>query len=131
MESVCVQFPSMLGQHVPKCNTVRFQHTAHQSVGERVGSPFSLRLVSHAHCILFLFIQIRQNLSEVLLATMNILFTQYKRLKGTGPATPARPPRVIEDRDSVRFSLPFWRGKSQGETLIASVLVGEVVALVH
>ncbi|XP_060644058.1 nuclear pore complex protein Nup93 isoform X2 [Anolis sagrei] len=44
--------------------------------------------------------EIRQNLSEVLLATMNILFTQYKRLKGTSPATPARPPRVVEDRDS-------------------------------
>uniref|UniRef100_A0A6J0UU95 Nuclear pore complex protein Nup93 n=2 Tax=Pogona vitticeps TaxID=103695 RepID=A0A6J0UU95_9SAUR len=44
--------------------------------------------------------EIRQNLSEVLLATMNILFNQYKRLKGTGPATPARPSRAIEDRDS-------------------------------
>ncbi|XP_015276875.1 PREDICTED: nuclear pore complex protein Nup93 [Gekko japonicus] len=44
--------------------------------------------------------EIRHNLSEVLLATMNILFTQYKRLKGTSPATPARPQRVIEDRDS-------------------------------
>ncbi|XP_069496428.1 nuclear pore complex protein Nup93 isoform X1 [Ambystoma mexicanum] len=44
--------------------------------------------------------EIRHNLSEVLLATMNILFTQYKRLKGTGPATPARPQRVMEDRDS-------------------------------
>ncbi|KAJ7312147.1 hypothetical protein JRQ81_006491 [Phrynocephalus forsythii] len=44
--------------------------------------------------------EIRQNLSEVLLATMNILFTQYKRLKGTGPATPARPSRVMEDQDS-------------------------------
>lgn len=48
------------------------------------------------------FVQIRHNLSEVLLATMNILFTQYKRMKGTSPATPARPQRVIEDRDSVR-----------------------------
>uniref|UniRef100_A0A8C2SY49 Nuclear pore complex protein Nup93 n=1 Tax=Coturnix japonica TaxID=93934 RepID=A0A8C2SY49_COTJA len=46
--------------------------------------------------------EIRHNLSEVLLATMNILFTQYKRMKGTSPATPARPQRVIEDRDSVR-----------------------------
>uniref|UniRef100_A0A8C9G4Q4 Nuclear pore complex protein Nup93 n=1 Tax=Pavo cristatus TaxID=9049 RepID=A0A8C9G4Q4_PAVCR len=44
--------------------------------------------------------EIRHNLSEVLLATMNILFTQYKRMKGTSPATPARPQRVIEDRDS-------------------------------
>ncbi|XP_078067157.1 nuclear pore complex protein Nup93 [Mustelus asterias] len=44
--------------------------------------------------------EIRHNLSEVLLATMNILFTQYKRLKGTSPATPARPQCVMEDRDS-------------------------------
>ncbi|XP_042196200.1 nuclear pore complex protein Nup93 isoform X1 [Callorhinchus milii] len=44
--------------------------------------------------------EIRHNLSEVLLATMNILFTQYKRLKGTSSATPARPQRVMEDRDS-------------------------------
>ncbi|XP_050778726.1 nuclear pore complex protein Nup93 isoform X2 [Gopherus flavomarginatus] len=44
--------------------------------------------------------EIRHNLSEVLLATMNILFTQYKRMKGTSPATPARPQRVMEDRDS-------------------------------
>ncbi|XP_026527796.1 nuclear pore complex protein Nup93 [Notechis scutatus] len=44
--------------------------------------------------------EIRHNLSEVLLATMNILFTQYKRLKCASPATPARPARVIEDRDS-------------------------------
>uniref|UniRef100_A0A8C7DZK9 Nuclear pore complex protein Nup93 n=1 Tax=Naja naja TaxID=35670 RepID=A0A8C7DZK9_NAJNA len=47
--------------------------------------------------------EIRHNLSEVLLATMNILFTQYKRLKCASPATPARPTRVIEDRDSVSF----------------------------
>uniref|UniRef100_A0A8C0IGU5 Nuclear pore complex protein Nup93 n=1 Tax=Bubo bubo TaxID=30461 RepID=A0A8C0IGU5_BUBBB len=47
--------------------------------------------------------EIRHNLSEVLLATMNILFTQYKRMKGTSPATPARPQRVMEDRDSVRL----------------------------
>lgn len=44
--------------------------------------------------------EIRHNLSEVLLATMNILFTQYKRMKGTSPATPTRPQRVMEDRDS-------------------------------
>ncbi|XP_075017095.1 nuclear pore complex protein Nup93 isoform X2 [Calonectris borealis] len=44
--------------------------------------------------------EIRHNLSEVLLATMNILFSQYKRMKGTSPATPARPQRVMEDRDS-------------------------------
>uniref|UniRef100_A0A8C6XJV9 Nuclear pore complex protein Nup93 n=1 Tax=Naja naja TaxID=35670 RepID=A0A8C6XJV9_NAJNA len=50
--------------------------------------------------------EIRHNLSEVLLATMNILFTQYKRLKCASPATPARPTRVIEDRDSVILKLP-------------------------
>uniref|UniRef100_A0A8C5T4T4 Nuclear pore complex protein Nup93 n=1 Tax=Malurus cyaneus samueli TaxID=2593467 RepID=A0A8C5T4T4_9PASS len=44
--------------------------------------------------------EIKHNLSEVLLATMNILFTKYKRMKGTSPATPARPQRVMEDRDS-------------------------------
>uniref|UniRef100_A0A287BGY5 Nuclear pore complex protein Nup93 n=1 Tax=Sus scrofa TaxID=9823 RepID=A0A287BGY5_PIG len=46
--------------------------------------------------------EIRHNLSEVLLATMNILFTQFKRLKGTSPSSASRPQRVIEDRDSVR-----------------------------
>ncbi|XP_051627186.1 nuclear pore complex protein Nup93 isoform X1 [Manacus candei] len=44
--------------------------------------------------------EIKHNLSEVLLATMNILFTKYKRMKGTSPTTPARPQRVMEDRDS-------------------------------
>uniref|UniRef100_A0A8C3UYX6 Nuclear pore complex protein Nup93 n=1 Tax=Catharus ustulatus TaxID=91951 RepID=A0A8C3UYX6_CATUS len=47
--------------------------------------------------------EIKHNLSEVLLATMNILFTKYKRMKGTSPTTPARPQRVMEDRDSVRI----------------------------
>nr|7ZOX_A Chain A, Nuclear pore complex protein Nup93 [Xenopus laevis] len=45
--------------------------------------------------------EIRHNLSEILLATMNILFTQYKRLKGSGPTTLGRPQRVQEDKDSV------------------------------
>ncbi|XP_070254010.1 nuclear pore complex protein Nup93 isoform X2 [Myotis yumanensis] len=44
--------------------------------------------------------EIRHNLSEVLLATMNILFTQFKRLKGTSPSSASRPQRVIEDHDS-------------------------------
>ncbi|KAJ7415360.1 Nuclear pore complex protein Nup93 [Pitangus sulphuratus] len=44
--------------------------------------------------------EIKHNLSEVLLATMNILFTKYKRMKGASPTTPARPQRVMEDRDS-------------------------------
>ncbi|XP_055992174.1 nuclear pore complex protein Nup93 [Sorex fumeus] len=44
--------------------------------------------------------EIRHNLSEVLLATMNILFTQFKRLKGTSPSSTSRPQRVMEDRDS-------------------------------
>uniref|UniRef100_A0A3Q1G119 Nuclear pore complex protein Nup93 n=1 Tax=Acanthochromis polyacanthus TaxID=80966 RepID=A0A3Q1G119_9TELE len=43
--------------------------------------------------------EVRHNLSEVLLATMNILFTQYKRLKGAPAGTPGRPQRSIEDRD--------------------------------
>uniref|UniRef100_A0A671S1G8 Nuclear pore complex protein Nup93 n=1 Tax=Sinocyclocheilus anshuiensis TaxID=1608454 RepID=A0A671S1G8_9TELE len=43
--------------------------------------------------------EIRHNLSEVLLATMNILFTQYKRLKGAAAGTPGRPQRTLEDRD--------------------------------
>uniref|UniRef100_A0AAY4EM90 Nuclear pore complex protein Nup93 n=1 Tax=Denticeps clupeoides TaxID=299321 RepID=A0AAY4EM90_9TELE len=46
--------------------------------------------------------EVRHNLSEVLLATMNILFTQYKRLKGAPAGTPGRPHRPPEDRDSVR-----------------------------
>uniref|UniRef100_A0A8C9RRE7 Nuclear pore complex protein Nup93 n=1 Tax=Scleropages formosus TaxID=113540 RepID=A0A8C9RRE7_SCLFO len=44
--------------------------------------------------------EVRHNLSEVLLATMNILFTQYKRLKGAAAGTPGRPQRSVEDRDS-------------------------------
>ncbi|XP_016320834.1 nuclear pore complex protein Nup93 isoform X1 [Sinocyclocheilus anshuiensis] len=43
--------------------------------------------------------EIRHNLSEVLLATMNILFTQYKRLKGAAAGRPGRPQRTLEDRD--------------------------------
>uniref|UniRef100_A0AAR2J6P0 Nuclear pore complex protein Nup93 n=1 Tax=Pygocentrus nattereri TaxID=42514 RepID=A0AAR2J6P0_PYGNA len=46
--------------------------------------------------------EVRHNLSEVLLATMNILFTQYKRLKGVPAGTPGRQQRPLEDRDSVR-----------------------------
>uniref|UniRef100_A0A671M2R7 Nuclear pore complex protein Nup93 n=1 Tax=Sinocyclocheilus anshuiensis TaxID=1608454 RepID=A0A671M2R7_9TELE len=46
--------------------------------------------------------EIRHNLSEVLLATMNILFTQYKRLKGAAAGRPGRPQRTLEDRDMVR-----------------------------
>ncbi|XP_063801480.1 nuclear pore complex protein Nup93 [Pseudophryne corroboree] len=45
--------------------------------------------------------EIRHNLSEVLLATMNILFTQYKRLKSSGPSTLGRQQRVVDDKDSV------------------------------
>lgn len=43
--------------------------------------------------------EVRHNLSEVLLATMNILFTQHKRLKGTPAGTPGRPQRTLEERD--------------------------------
>ncbi|XP_035013406.1 nuclear pore complex protein Nup93 isoform X2 [Hippoglossus stenolepis] len=43
--------------------------------------------------------EVRHNLSEVLLATMNILYTQYKRLKGAPAGTPGRPQRTMEDRD--------------------------------
>uniref|UniRef100_A0A3Q3BQS7 Nuclear pore complex protein Nup93 n=1 Tax=Kryptolebias marmoratus TaxID=37003 RepID=A0A3Q3BQS7_KRYMA len=42
--------------------------------------------------------EVRHNLSEVLLATMNILFTQYKRLKGAPAGTPGRSQRTVEDR---------------------------------
>ncbi|KAI4873856.1 hypothetical protein NFI96_012985 [Prochilodus magdalenae] len=45
--------------------------------------------------------EVRHNLSEVLLATMNILFTQYKRLKGVTAGTPGRQQRTLEDRDSL------------------------------
>lgn len=51
--------------------------------------------------VFFLSLQVRHNLSEVLLATMNILFTQYKRLKGAAAGTPGRQQRALEDRDSV------------------------------
>uniref|UniRef100_A0A8C1ZL22 Nuclear pore complex protein Nup93 n=1 Tax=Cyprinus carpio TaxID=7962 RepID=A0A8C1ZL22_CYPCA len=47
--------------------------------------------------------EIRHNLSEVLLATMNILFTQYKRLKGAAAGTPGRPQRTLEDGDMVKL----------------------------
>lgn len=53
----------------------------------------------------FIFIpnsQVRHNLSEVLLATMNILFTQHKRLKGAPAGTPGRSQRSMEDKDMVR-----------------------------
>lgn len=56
--------------------------------------------IVYSLCVLF-FAQIRQNLSEVLLATMNILYTQYKRLKGSGSSTVGRQQRVLEDKDSV------------------------------
>lgn len=52
----------------------------------------------HFRCVL----QVRHNLSEVLLATMNILFTQHKRLKGATTGTPGRLQRTMEDRDMVR-----------------------------
>ncbi|CAN2389518.1 nuclear pore complex assembly [Pristimantis euphronides] len=45
--------------------------------------------------------EIRHNLSEVLLATMNILYTKYKRLKSSGPSTLGRMQRVLDDKDSV------------------------------
>lgn len=48
------------------------------------------------------FAQVRHNLSEVLLSTMNILFTQHKRLKGVGAGTPGRMQRTAEDKDMVR-----------------------------
>lgn len=54
----------------------------------------------HFHGVL----QVRHNLSEVLLATMNILFTQHKRLKGATTGTPGRLQRTMEDRDMVRGS---------------------------
>ncbi|XP_020336261.1 nuclear pore complex protein Nup93-like [Oncorhynchus kisutch] len=44
--------------------------------------------------------EVRHNLSEVLLATMNILFMQYKRLKGATAGASGRPQRSMEDRDS-------------------------------
>lgn len=46
--------------------------------------------------------QVRHNLSEVLLATINILFTQHKRLKGVPAGTPGRSQRNVEDKDMVR-----------------------------
>uniref|UniRef100_A0AAQ4PGR5 Nuclear pore complex protein Nup93 n=1 Tax=Gasterosteus aculeatus aculeatus TaxID=481459 RepID=A0AAQ4PGR5_GASAC len=43
--------------------------------------------------------EVRHNLSEVLLVTMNILLTQHKRLKAAPAGTPGRPLRTAEDRD--------------------------------
>ncbi len=60
--------------------------------------------MTFSRCVL-IFSQIRHNLSEVLLATMNILFTQYKRLKGAAAGTPGRPQRTLEDRDMVKHLL--------------------------
>ncbi|MEQ2315998.1 hypothetical protein AMECASPLE_028147, partial [Ameca splendens] len=42
--------------------------------------------------------EVRHNLSEVLLAAMNILFTQYKRLRGAPAGAPGRSQITIEDR---------------------------------
>ncbi|MBW01841.1 Nuclear pore complex protein Nup93, partial [Eschrichtius robustus] len=61
---------------------------------------------------------VRHNLSEVLLATMNILFTQFKRLKGTSPSSASRPQRVIEDRDSVRPQPDGWPEPSLRTTFL-------------
>uniref|UniRef100_A0A3Q2XXL7 Nuclear pore complex protein Nup93 n=1 Tax=Hippocampus comes TaxID=109280 RepID=A0A3Q2XXL7_HIPCM len=44
--------------------------------------------------------EVRHNLSEVLLASMNILFTQYKRLKGAPAGTQGRAQRTLDDRDT-------------------------------
>uniref|UniRef100_A0A8B9J127 Nuclear pore complex protein Nup93 n=1 Tax=Amazona collaria TaxID=241587 RepID=A0A8B9J127_9PSIT len=65
------------------------------------------------------------NLSEVLLTIMNIFFTQYKRMKGTSPATPARPQQVMEDRDLGKLgsskSLTTSAHCPVGTTLISSL----------
>ncbi|KAM9816270.1 nuclear pore complex protein Nup93 isoform X2 [Syngnathus typhle] len=46
--------------------------------------------------------EVRHNLSEVLLASMNILCTQYKRLRGAPAGTPGRAQRTLDDRDTLR-----------------------------
>lgn len=63
---------------------------------------YSWNLSKSVNVLNLLYSQVRHNLSEVLLATMNILFTQHKRLKGAPAGTPGRPQRTIEDRDMVR-----------------------------
>lgn len=65
---------------------------------------------SSVYSVFFYVYQIRHNLSEVLLATMNILYTKYKRLKSSGPSTLGRPQRVLDDKDSVgsRFWVSFF-----------------------
>lgn len=67
----------------------------------------------HFHCVL----QVRHNLSEVLLATMNILFTQHKRLKGATTGTPGRLQRTMEDRDMVRGISQLHHDKKNNSVL--------------
>lgn len=63
-------------------------------------AQFVVAITSDVYFVTFL--QVRHNLSEVLLATMNILLTQYRRLKGATAGTPGRQQRTIEDSDMVR-----------------------------
>ncbi|XP_056137865.1 nuclear pore complex protein Nup93 isoform X2 [Lampris incognitus] len=56
---------------------------------------------------------VRHNLSEVLLATMNILFTQYKRIKGAPAGVQGQPQRTIEDID-----MWYQQLRSQARSLI-------------
>uniref|UniRef100_S4RD63 Nuclear pore complex protein Nup93 n=1 Tax=Petromyzon marinus TaxID=7757 RepID=S4RD63_PETMA len=44
--------------------------------------------------------EVRNSLPDVLLATMNILLTKYRRAKAVGGGTPARPQRTADDMDA-------------------------------
>ncbi|XP_032816727.1 nuclear pore complex protein Nup93 isoform X2 [Petromyzon marinus] len=46
--------------------------------------------------------EVRNSLPDVLLATMNILLTKYRRAKAVGGGTPARPQRTADDMDALR-----------------------------
>lgn len=107
----CLGFAATLDVSVPLvplwwlCSSLLSSCRSVELPGLPGGPPLLLsaqKFGSFSSLHVFLSVQIRHNLSEVLLATMNILFTQFKRLKGTSPSSASRPQRVMEDRDSVR-----------------------------
>lgn len=89
-------------------DSVEERVSAFRSFSDEVRAPSgpSLRVTPPPRSFGFIAIlcraQVRHNLSEVLLATMNILFTQHKRLKGAPAGTPGRSQRSMEDKDMVR-----------------------------
>lgn len=98
--------PAQPGQRRGK--SLRFQEL--QRRGEQrlnLFSELSLHSAASASLRIPCNAQVRHNLSEVLLATMNILFTQHKRLKGAPAGTPGRSQRSMEDKDMVRRGMRY------------------------